>query len=88
MQRAVSGAFGFILGSRIPQLATPGPESRSPLLSGSVLTDSHLAYARRMTHTLDRSVVFLDLMRRQEELRRMEELHNQEVQKRKQLELR
>lgn len=29
-----------------------------------------------------------DLMRRQEELRRMEELHNQEVQKRKQLELR
>ena len=31
---------------------------------------------------------FADLMRRQEELRRMEELHNQEVQKRKQLELR
>lgn len=31
---------------------------------------------------------FTDLMRRQEELRRMEELHNQEVQKRKQLELR
>lgn len=29
-----------------------------------------------------------DLMRRQEELRRMEELHNQEVQKRKQMELR
>lgn len=77
LRREGSGGFGFI----------PGSEIRSPLLSGSVITDSYLAH-ERMTHTLDCAIFFLDLMRRQEELRRMEELHNQEVQKRKQLELR
>lgn len=50
--------------------------------------ENYWAYMRIMKNTLSQSVVFIDLMRRQEELRRMEELHNQEVQKRKQLELR
>ena len=50
--------------------------------------ENYWAYMRSMKNTLNQSVVFIDLMRRQEELRRMEELHNQEVQKRKQLELR
>ncbi|VCW68290.1 unnamed protein product [Gulo gulo] len=53
-----------------------------------IFMENFWAYMRRMKNALDRSIVFLDLMRRQEELRRMEELHNQEVQKRKQLELR
>lgn len=60
----------------------------SPLCSGSLIMENYWARMRRMKRTLNWLVLFLDLMRRQEELRRMEELHNQEVQKRKQLELR
>lgn len=85
MEKAIIGLASFLESGH---LGWPLRDYISPLPSGSLIMENYWVHVRRMKNTLNHSVAFLDLMRRQEELRRMEELHNQEVQKRKQLELR